>query len=180
MGRQGVLLGVSEPLFDAMALFRHALHLRRGFWQSGITISFPRVCPQAGGFVPPWPVDEAFLAQMIFAFRICLPDVPLVLSTRESPHFRDGMAGLGISKMSVASRTTVGGYGKTALSQEGQFRVNDDRDVDAFCAAVRAKGLEPVFKNWDAVYRSMPAPCARYAPPPCWSANKDIPVSVTP
>jgi 2-iminoacetate synthase len=152
-GGLGVLLGVSEPLFDAVALFRHALHLRRSFWQSGITISFPRVCPQAGGFVPPWPVSESFLAQLIFAFRICLPDVPLVLSTRESPRFRDGIAGVGISKMSVASRTTVGGYGGPPVSHEGQFHVNDGRDVEAFCAALRAKGLEPVFKNWDAVYR---------------------------
>lgn len=148
----GALLGISNPLFDTLALFRHARALRRKFWQSGITLSFPRVCPQEGGYQPPFPVDERFLARIIFAFRICMPDVPLVISTRENAHFRDGIAGVGVSKMSIGSRTTVGGYGHPGTSPDGQFEVNDDRDVATFMAALRAKGLEPVFKNWDRVY----------------------------
>ena len=149
----GTLLGISEPLFDLLCLYRHVMHLRRNYWQAGITVSFPRVCPQIGDYTAPHPVSERFLAQAIYAFRICLPDVPLVLSTRESPRFRDGMAGVGICKMSIASRTTVGGYEAHAPSPDGQFHVNDDRDVAAFCAALRQTGLEPVFKNWDRVYR---------------------------
>ena len=98
-------------------------------------------------------MSEAFLAQIVFAFRICLPDVPLLLSTREEPRFRDGMAGVGISKMSVASRTTVGGYHGHAESPDGQFHVNDNRDVATFCEMLRRRRLEPVFKNWDAAYR---------------------------
>jgi 2-iminoacetate synthase len=82
-----------------------------------------------------------------------MPDAPLVLSTRETSGFRDGMAGVGISKMSVASRTTVGGYSAHAASPDGQFHVSDGRDVEIFCTALRAKGLEPVFKSWDRVFR---------------------------
>jgi 2-iminoacetate synthase len=149
----GALLGIADPLFDVLSLFRHALQLRRRFWQSGISISFPRVCPQEGGYMPPHPVSDRFLAQIIFAFRIAMPDVPLTLSTRERPAFRDGMAGVGISKMSIASRTTVGGYQAHETSPDGQFHVSDDRDVATFCAALKAKGLEPVFKNWDKVFR---------------------------
>lgn len=149
----GVLLGLADPLADAISLFLHARHLRGRFWRSGISISFPRVCRQTGDFTPPHPVDEKFLARMIFAFRICLPDVPLVLSTRENPRFRNGMAGIGISKMSVASRTTVGGYSGKPGSRLGQFDVNDNRDVKTFCRMLRRKKLEPVFKNWDSVYR---------------------------
>lgn len=149
----GVLLGISDPVFDAISLYRHAMALRRKFWQAGVSISFPRVCPQEGGYQPPFPVNDRFLAQIIFAFRICMPDVPLVLSTRETPRFRDGVAGLGINKMSIASRTTVGGYETPAESPDGQFEVNDDRDVESFCAMLRQKELEPVFKNWDKVYR---------------------------
>lgn len=95
------------------------------------------------------------LAQFIYAFRICLPDVPLVLSTREAAAFRDGMAGVGISKMSVASKTTVGGYSDSPHgdAESGQFDVSDQRSVDEFCAMLHARHLEPVFKNWDAVYR---------------------------
>ena len=154
----GALLGLSDPLLDMLCLYRHASYLRQRFWKGGIAISFPRVRPQTGGCVPDFLVDERSLAHIIFAFRICLPDVPLVLSTRESSRFRDGMAGVGISKMSVASRTTVGGYRDGAVPSSTQFEVSDDRDVGSFCAMLHGKGLQPVFKNWDVVYRETPAP----------------------
>ncbi len=149
----GALFGLADPVRDAISLYRHAVYLRRRFWRSGISISFPRICAQLGGFAPPHPVDERLLARVIFAFRICLPDVPLALSTRERAAFRDGMAGVGISKMSIASRTSVGGYGDPTRERDGQFHVNDERDVDAFCAMLRRKQLEPVFKNGEAVFR---------------------------
>jgi 2-iminoacetate synthase len=149
----GALLGLTDPLVECLALYQHAQHLMKTHWQSGISLSFPRLRPEAGGFTPPHPVDERRLAQIIFAFRICFADVPLVLSTRESAAFRDGMAGIGINKMSVASRTTVGGYDDGKAADEGQFEIDDTRDVVAFCTMLRAQQLEPVFKNWDAVFR---------------------------
>lgn len=149
----GALLGLSDPVSDAVCLYRHVRHLQRMHWQAGISLSFPRVCAQEGGYVPAFPVTGRQLARMVFAFRICLPDVPLVLSTRESAPFRDGMAGIGICKMSAGSRTTVGGYRAHVESPDGQFHVNDPRSVEEVCAALRAKGLEPVFKNWDMTYR---------------------------
>jgi 2-iminoacetate synthase len=149
----GALLGLADPHYDMMALYRHARHLQKTHWQAGLTLSFPRIRSEVGGFDAPHPVDERMLAQIIFAFRICLPDVPLVLSTRECAAFRDGMAGLGISKMSIASKTTVGGYGSEG-SDEGQFDVSDARGLDEFRAMLHSKDLEPVFKNWDAAYRA--------------------------
>lgn len=153
----GALLGLSDPLLDMLCLFRHATYLRQRFWRGGVSLSFPRVRPQEGGYAPEFSVDEKLLAQIIFAFRICLPDVPLVLSTRERARFRDGMAGVGISKMSVASRTTVGGYYEESASTSGQFEVNDDRDAHAFCDMLQRKRLQPVFKNWDGLYREEPS-----------------------
>lgn len=149
----GVLLGLSDPVFDVVCLLLHAGHLQRIHWKSGITLSFPRLRPQAGDFHSEFPVDEAWLARLIFAFRIILPDVPLLLSTRERPEFRDGMAGLGISKMSAGSRTTVGGYGAAESMSEGQFEVSDKRSVPEVCTMLRNRGLDPVFKNWDIVFR---------------------------
>jgi len=149
----GVLLGLGDPIADLIALYQHALHLRKEFWQSGISISFPRIRPETGGFSPPHTVSERFLAQIVLAFRICLPDVPLVLSTRERAEFRDGLAGVGITKMSVASRTTVGGYDSGDAEDDGQFLVSDMRTVEEFCDALKRSHLEPVFKNWDSVYR---------------------------
>ena len=106
-----------------------------------------------GGFRALHPVDETMLAQAIFALRICLPAVPLLLSTREAEAVRNGLAGVGISKMSVASKTTVGGYSDTAEKSTEQFSISDERSIDDFCRMLREKGLEPVFKNYDAIYR---------------------------
>jgi 2-iminoacetate synthase len=153
----GVLLGLSDPVFDAVCLLRHMGHLQRIYWRSGFTLSFPRLRPQAGNFPAPYPVDEAWLARLVFAFRIVLPDVPLLLSTRERPDFRDGMAGLGISKMSAGSRTTVGGYGGQEPTTGTQFQVSDERSVPEICAMLRNRGLQPVFKNWDSVFRDAEA-----------------------
>jgi 2-iminoacetate synthase len=149
----GALLGLSEPRAEALCLFQHVHHLRRSYWRSGVALSFPRLRPQVGEFTAPHPVDEVWLAQMVFAMRLVLPDVPLLLSTRERPGFRDGMAGVGISKMSVASRTTVGGYAAPGSDDLAQFDVSDERGVAEFCAMLRRHQLEPVFKNWDAAYR---------------------------
>ena len=147
----GALLGLGDPILEFVALFRHARHLQRDFWRGGISVSFPRMRPQTGGYQPPFPVSDLMLAQAIYAFRLSLPDMPLVLSTRERAAFRDGMAGIGINKMSVASRTTVGGYSGGPAGHEGQFEVEDRRDVTTFCTALHQQGLEPVFKNWEKV-----------------------------
>lgn len=154
----GALLGLSDPLFDAVAVYQHARHLQRTHWRSGVSISFPRICGQRGDFTPLAHVTERMLAQFIFAFRICLPDVPLVLSTRERPAFRDGLAGVGISRMSAASRTTVGGYAPEERETGGQFDINDTRDMATVCRALRDRGLEPVFKNWDRIFQATAAP----------------------
>ncbi len=150
----GALLGLADPVHDALSVFRHARYLQKKYWRSGVMISFPRICHEVGAFAPSHAVSDQQLVQFILAFRLCLPDVPLVLSTREAPAFRDGMAGIGISRMSVASRTTVGGYGQVDAEDCGQFDVQDLRDVGPFCDAMRSRGLEPVFKNWDAVFQA--------------------------
>jgi 2-iminoacetate synthase len=59
--------------------------------------------------------------------------------------------------MSAGSRTTVGGYGEAEPATEGQFQVSDKRSVPEFCAMLRNRGLEPVFKNWDSVFRDTEA-----------------------
>ena len=148
----GALLGLSEPAEEALKLLRHVRHLCKTYWKAGLSVSFPRIRPQTGAFRPDFPVTDHFLARMIFAFRIGLPDVELVLSTRESPAFRDGMTGLAITRMSIASRTTVGGYVESENDEKGQFEVHDDRSAEEFCTALQEKNIEPVFKNWEPAY----------------------------
>ncbi len=61
--------------------------------------------------------------------------------------------------MSAASRTTVGGYHSAPPPLDnGQFSVCDDRSLEDFCNHLRGKGLEPVLKNTDSVYRGAVLP----------------------
>ncbi len=148
----GALLGLDNPTSEMLSLFQHIRFLQKKHWQAGFSVSFPRIRHQLGEFTPDYEVTDKQLARIIFAFRICMPDIDLVLSTRENEKLRDGLAGIGISRMSVASKTTVGGYTNHEKSGNvGQFDVSDKRDIEEFCAMLRKKGLEPVFKNWDAV-----------------------------
>lgn len=150
----GALLGLGDWRLEACRLFLHARFLMKHYWKSQVAVSFPRLRPAAGGYQPPHPVSDRELVQMICALRLALPDVRLVLSTRESPDFRDRMVGIGITKMSAGSRTSPGGYldeqGKMA---EEQFLVHDGRSVAEVAEAVKSRGYDPVWKDWDQGFR---------------------------
>ena len=80
--------------------------------------------------------------------RIALPDADLVLSTRERASYRDGMVGLGITRMSAGSRTDPGGYASEVAAGE-QFAVTDQRSPAEVAATIERKGYEAVWKDWD-------------------------------
>jgi len=146
-------MGLADPAEDLVSLVRHVRHIQRNYWSAGLALSLPRLCAQEGGFSPLHEVTPRVLAAGYMALRCVFPEIPLVLSTRESARFRDGMSQVCITRMSVASRTEVGGYGAPAEQAVGQFEVSDTRTVADFCDALRASDIEPMFKNWDAAYR---------------------------
>jgi len=147
----GALLGLNDWRAEGFFLALHARHLLRTFWKSHVTISFPRLRPAAGGYQPPAPVSDMNMAQLMTALRLFLPDVGLILSTRESPHLRDNLIPLGITAMSAGSHTEPGGYAH-ASHAEAQFQVADDRSPQVVADMIRQKGYEPVWKDWDAAF----------------------------
>jgi len=144
----GALLGLSDHRLDLALAVLHAAYLMKTYWQTRISISFPRIRQAAGSFTPAETISDRQLAQAVFALRMVLPDAELVISTRESPAFRNGMAGLGITRMSAGSRTNPGGY---SLDEEAleQFAVDDRRSAAEIAAMLDHKGLEPVWKDFD-------------------------------
>ena len=53
--------------------------------------------------------------------------------------------------MSAGSCTAPGGYAeKNAASK--QFAIDDDRTPAEFAAMLRAKGYDPVWKDWDSAF----------------------------
>jgi 2-iminoacetate synthase len=144
----GTLLGLSDHRLDLAILSLHAAYLMKTCWQARISISFPRIRQAAGNFIPAESITDHQLAQTVFALRLVLPDAELVLSTRENRTFRDGMAGLGITRMSAGSRTNPGGYSIAEDALE-QFAVDDHRSAADVAAMLDHKGLEPVWKDFD-------------------------------
>ena len=148
----GVLLGLTDWRADTLALGLHLAWLRKKFWKTALTVSFPRLRPAEGDFVPRMDVSERDLAQMLFAMRIFDQDVGLVLSTREDSRFRDGMIGLGPTRYSAGSCTAPGGYGNPDLTGE-QFSIGDHRLIAEVCNDIRHRGFDPVCKDWDMTFQ---------------------------
>jgi len=148
----GALLGLADWRLEGLALGLHLAWLRKHYWRTALTVSFPRLRPAEGGFQPLVPVSEKMLTQLMFALRIFDHDVGLLLSTREESRFRDGMVGLGPTRYSAGSCTAPGGYGEPAQSDE-QFAVGDHRSMDEVCDSIFQKGFDPVRKDWDATFQ---------------------------
>lgn len=152
----GALLGLSDWRAEGLALGIHLAWLRKNFWRTALTVSFPRLRPAPGQFKPLHPVGEPELSRLIFALRLFDPDVGLVLSTREEARFRDGMVGLGPTRYSAGSCTVPGGYGDAGAAGE-QFAVGDLRTLDEVAAMIRQRGFDPVRKDWDPIFQEREA-----------------------
>ncbi len=148
----GALLGLADWRCEGLALGLHLAWLRKNFWRTAVTVSFPRLRPAEGGFQPLVAASEKDLTQLLFALRIYDPDVGLVLSTREEERFRNGMIGLGPTRYSAGSCTAPGGYAHPELEGE-QFSVGDHRTLTEVCASIQAKGHDPVRKDWDSIFQ---------------------------
>ena len=149
----GFLMGLANWRAEGLALGRHLAWLRKHYWRTNVSVSFPRMRPAEGDFHPLQETSERQLSQLLFALRIFDPDVGLVLSTREEERFRNGMIGLGPTRYSAGSCTAPGGYGQPEISGE-QFSVGDHRSLAEVAQAIRSKGHDPVQKDWDAIFQA--------------------------
>ena len=166
----GALFGLAPWREEALALAAHLEWLQRHCWKASYTVAMPRMRPAAGGFVPTFGFSDVEFVQLICAFRMCFPQVGIVLSTRESAELRDAILPLGITAMSAGSHTEPGGYtgvGKDDLHltqkgrrvelgersegdcATGQFDIADERSPREIEALLRRMGLDPVWKDWD-------------------------------
>ena len=144
----GILLGLHPWEKELPRLLQHVQQLMKEFWQTQFTISLPRLKPSAAGFVPPHPVSDKDFARMICILRLELPDVGIILSTREPPELRNLLLNMGITQMSAGSRTEPGGYLHPENSDK-QFELEDHRSPAEVVTAITNAGYTPVWKDWD-------------------------------
>jgi 2-iminoacetate synthase len=168
----GALFGLCRWQEEAVNLAAHVEYLLKHCWQAQISVSLPRLRPAAGEFHPPFTMNDRELAQLVCAFRICFPEIGLVLSTRERGALRDALVPLGVTMMSAGSHTEPGGYTGQGASElhrtvrgrivapefekgedmlaTGQFEISDERSPAEVAAALQRRGIEAVWKDWDA------------------------------
>jgi 2-iminoacetate synthase len=144
----GVLLGLFDVVEDIYQLFLHLEQMERTYPGVEYALSFPRIIPinDSLDYVE---VSDVMLIKLICTARILFPRVGINLSTRERAHIRDHALELGVTKISAASKTTVGGYSLEDESiKHPQFEVMDKRPIDEIVEMLHEHGFDPVFTDW--------------------------------
>ena len=147
----GCLIGLDDWRVDSWFTALHLDYLKKKYWKTKFSISFPRLRPAMGYSRPEVEISDRELVQLICAYRIFDENIELSLSTREPPEFRDNVFKLGITSMSAGSKTEPGGYALNSDQLE-QFRIGDNRSPQTVAEIIKAQGYEPVWKDWDMVF----------------------------
>lgn len=143
----GALLGLSNPILDAIYTGLHAKYLIDKYPSVDIGMSIPRIRPHGGELHDIHPVNDTTLVQIILANRLFLPRLGIALSTRETPSLRDNLLSLGITKMSAGVSTAVGGHSQDDETTE-QFSISDNRSFLVIKELLLNKGYQPVHNDW--------------------------------
>lgn len=152
----GVLFGLYDYKFEVLGLLLHALHLEEKFGVGPHTISVPRLRPALGVNYETFPhlVKDAEFKKLVAILRLSVPYTGMILSTRETPRFRDELLNVGISQISAGSCTGVGGYtqeqrdkcaNKSCQDESPQFQVEDHRSPDEVLRSICLSGYLPSF-----------------------------------
>ncbi len=145
----GVLFGLDTYAYELCGLLMHAEHLEARFNVGPHTISVPRICPaddiDPGAFTNAVP-DEKWL-KIVAIIRLAVPYTGMIVSTRESEKNRKAALELGISQISGASSTSVGGYVTPEKPEENtaQFDRSDTRTLDEVLNWLLELGYIPSF-----------------------------------
>ena len=129
----GVLFGLELYKYEFAGLLMHAEHLEAKFGVGPHTISVPRL-KRADDIDPDQfdnGIDDDTFLKIIACIRLAVPYTGMIISTRESQEVRGKALKVGISQISGASRTSVGGYTEEERPHDSeQFDVSDQRSLD--------------------------------------------------
>lgn len=144
----GVLFGLELYRYEFAGLLMHAEHLEAAFGVGPHTISVPRI--KKADDIDPSAFDNSIsdeiFAKLCALIRISVPYTGMIISTRESQQLREKIIRLGVSQISGASRTSVGGYADEERPHDTeQFDVSDQRTLDEVVNWLMSAGYIPSF-----------------------------------
>ena len=143
----GVLFGLYQYRYDFIGLLMHAKHLEDAKGVGPHTISVPRIRPADDVDVKDFPnaITDDLFRKIVAILRITVPYTGIIISTRESKQSRADVLEVGVSQISGASRTSVGGYIEDEEEDTSQFEVNDTRSLDEVVRWLCELGYIPSF-----------------------------------
>ena len=144
----GVLFGLEMYKYEFAGLLMHAEHLEAVHGVGPHTISVPRL--KKADDIDPDTFDNGLaddiFEKIIACIRIAVPYTGMIISTRESQEVRGRALDIGISQISGASRTSVGGYTEEERPHDSeQFDVSDQRTLDEVVNWLMKLGYIPSF-----------------------------------
>lgn len=145
----GVLFGLELFRYEFTGLLMHAEHLEAVHGVGPHTISVPRIKPADD--IDPDDFDNGIsddiFAKLTACIRVSVPYTGMIISTRESKQCRERLLHLGVSQVSGASKTSVGGYAEPEPEEENsaQFDVSDNRTLDEVVRWLMDLGYIPSF-----------------------------------
>ena len=144
----GVLFGLEMYKYEFAGLIMHAEHLEAVHGVGPHTISVPRV-KRADDIDPDVfdnGIDDDTFIKIAACIRLAVPYTGMIISTRESEQVRSKIMRVGISQISAASRTSVGGYTEEERPHDTeQFDVSDQRTLDEVVKWLMENGHIPSF-----------------------------------
>ena len=144
----GVLFGLELYKYEFAGLLMHAEHLEAVHGVGPHTISVPRI-KRADDIDPDVfdnSIPDEIFEKIIACIRLAVPYTGMIISTRESQAVRERVLNLGISQISGASRTSVGGYTEEERPHDSeQFDVSDQRTLDEVVRWLMENGHIPSF-----------------------------------
>lgn len=158
-GMRGVgfsaLLGLSDFHKDALATALHVYYLQRRYPYVEYSLSCPRLRPIINNeAINPRDVHEKQLCQILCAYRMFLPYVGIVVSSRESRQFRNGITRICATKVSAGVSTGIGDHEKVytgtqdETSGDAQFEICDRRSYTQMYSELSDEGLQPVVNDY--------------------------------
>ena len=144
----GVLFGLELYKYEFAGLLMHAEHLEAVHGVGPHTISVPRI--KRADDIDPDQFDNGIsdetFEKIAACIRVAVPYTGMIISTRESEEVRKQMLHLGVSQISGASRTSVGGYTEEERPHDTeQFDVSDQRTLDEVVKWLMDLGYIPSF-----------------------------------
>ncbi|MEN8263217.1 MAG: [FeFe] hydrogenase H-cluster radical SAM maturase HydG [Nitrospirota bacterium] len=139
----GVLLGLYDWRWEVAASIAHSRRLLNKYGFGPHTFSVPRLQPAQGSKLDSQKsrVSDDDLKKIVAIYRLALPHVGVVISTREPSGLRDELLTIGASQISAGSKTSPFGYIRDGDTE--QFEVGDTRSLEEVIGKIADLGLMP-------------------------------------